>query len=220
MNPDYFCQMRVLLCAATEFEIKPTIDCIHKNAVNDIDILITGIGLASATYHLTKAMHTVKPGFILQAGIAGCFDKNLSLGKTVVIENEIIGDLGVQENEKFNSLFDLKLLNQNDFPWKNGKLPNNIELLNQTGLPIVDGVTVNEISTNKKKISFYKNQLNAGIESMEGAALHYVALMEKIPFLQLRSLSNFVGERNKIKWIIPEAIANLNRELQKILSKF
>jgi futalosine hydrolase len=54
---------------------------------------------------------------------------------------------------------------------------------------------------------------------MEGAALHYIGLLEKIPFLQIRSLSNFIGERNKAKWKMKEAIAALNRELQRILMK-
>ena len=48
---------------------------------------------------------------------------------------------------------------------------------------------------------------------MEGAALHYVCLMEKIPFLQIRSISNYVGERNKRNWNMKEAIANLNKKL-------
>jgi futalosine hydrolase len=35
---------------------------------------------------------------------------------------------------------------------------------------------------------------------MEGAALHYTCLMEKIPFMQLRSISNYIAERDKSKW--------------------
>src|SRR4029079_19122905 len=95
-----------------------------------------------------------------------------------------------------------------------------IGALKSTGLTIVDGVTVNEISTNKKRIVYYREQLNDSVESMEGAALHYVALQEKIPFLQMRSLSNFVGERDKSKWVMDIAIANLNIELKRILTKF
>jgi futalosine hydrolase len=102
----------------------------------------------------------------------------------------------------------------------NRKLSNNVEVLKATGLSFVDGVTVNEISTNKERIAYYKNQLNASVESMEGAALHFLALQEKIPFLQMRSLSNFVGERDKTKWVMDIAIANLNIELQRILTKF
>jgi futalosine hydrolase len=57
------------------------------------------------------------------------------------------------------------------------------------------------------------------IETMEGAALHYICLQENVPFLQLRSISNYVGERNKEKWKLKEAIDNLNEALVKIVDK-
>lgn len=212
--------MQLLICASTEFEIKPTIEFIREEDIQNVEILITGVGMMATTYSLTKAILNRRPDFILQAGVGGCLNEKLPLSKIVLIENENIGDLGVDENGTFKALFDLKLLDENSFPWMNRKLSNNVEVLKSTGLTIVDGVTVNEISTNKERIAYYKNQLNASVESMEGAALHFVALQEKIPFLQMRSLSNFVGERDKSKWVMDIAIANLNIELQKILTKF
>jgi len=125
----------------------------------------------------------------------------------------------VEENQKFLSLFDLKLQDKDIFPWSNGKLCNHSPLLNQLHLPVVNGVTVNEISTNPERIHYYKKHLDAGIESMEGASLHYVGLLQNLSFLQIRSLSNFAGERDKSKWLLKEAIHNLNDELEKILSK-
>ena len=211
--------MPILLCAATAFEIQPTIEFIRKQGLTDIDILITGIGLTATTYHLTKTVYTNRPQFILQAGIAGALDERLSLTKVVAVKNETIGDLGVEENGTFNPVFDLKLGDENTFPWTNGQLCNTREILGQTGLPLVNGVTINEISTNQQRIQYYKNHLGAAIESMEGAALHYVALLESIPFLQIRSLSNFAGERDKSKWEMKEAIDSLNLELQNLLFK-
>ena len=212
--------MHLLLCASTEFEVRPTIEFISDQNIQNIDILITGVGLTAATYKLTRTVLNKRPDFILQAGVAGSLDEKLPLSKIVLVENEHIGDLGVQENGAFRSLFDLKLLDKNSFPWKNGKLSNQVEVLRSTGLTIVDGVTVNEISTDKDQIAYYKNQMNASIESMEGAALHFVALQENIPFLQMRSLSNFVAERDKSKWVMDFAIANLNIELKRIITKF
>jgi futalosine hydrolase len=58
------------------------------------------------------------------------------------------------------------------------------------------------------------------IESMEGAAFHYVCLQQKNNFLQLRSISNRVGERDKSKWKLKESIENLNKELLKIIENF
>jgi futalosine hydrolase len=66
-------------------------------------------------------------------------------------------------------------------------------------------------------IGFYKNKFNPVTESMEGAALHYVCLMENIPFSQLRGISNYIGERNKKKWKMKEAILKLNDELIRII---
>ena len=211
--------MGILLCAATSFEIDPVVQYIRKENFSDVDILITGVGLTAATHAITKAVLNKTPRFILQAGVAGCLNKKLPLTKVVIVEHETIGDLGVEEHGSFHSVFDLNLLNRNDPPWTNGRLSNNIEPLKHTGLTIVNGVTVNEISTNEKRIQFYRDQLDASIETMEGAALHYVALMEKIPFLQIRSLSNFAGERDKSKWVMDIAIANLNLELQRIFLK-
>jgi futalosine hydrolase len=212
--------MQLLLCASTEFEIRPTIDFIREETNSQVDVLITGIGMMATTFSLAKTVFNKRPDFILQAGVAGCLHKKLPLTKIVLIENEVIGDLGVEENGAFKTLFDLKLLNKNSFPWKDGKLSNNVETLQSTGLTVVDGVTVNEISTNQERIAYYQNQLNASVESMEGAALHYIALQEKIPFLQMRSLSNFVGERDKTKWVMDVAIANLNIELIRLVRKF
>ena len=217
-NP-LICDMRLLLCAATPFEIAPVVEFIKEQNFPGIEVLITGVGMTAATYTLTKSVLGKRPDFILQAGVAGCLDEALPLTRIVLVEHETIGDLGVMQQGKFNSLFDLGLLNKNDPPWKDGKLSNNIESLSQTGLTIVNGVTVNEISTDRERIQFYREELGASIESMEGAALHYVALMENIRFLQIRSLSNFAGERDKSKWVMDMAIANLNLELQRMFTK-
>ena len=213
--------MRFLLCAATEFEIEATLSFLnnHPEYKTKMDTLITGVGLTAATYQLTKKILTERPRFVLQAGICGSLDNYLRPGKIVVVEKESIGDLGVMERGGFTSLFNLGFLQLNAYPWANGKLCNNISVLQKTGLTIADGVTINEITTNTQRIQFYRDELKANIETMEGAALHYVCLSERIPFLQLRCVSNYVGERDKSKWALREAIMNLNIELQRLIIK-
>jgi futalosine hydrolase len=213
--------MELLLGAATEAEIKPTLQFIEQHSLQkNISVVITGVGLLAATYHLTRAIFLNKPKLILQAGVAGCFDKKFPLGSVIVVENECMGDSGVEEAGKFVSLFDLKLIEENTKPWSGRRLRNHYtQLLQQTGLPVADGVTVNEISTHEARIDYYKNTLGATVETLEGAAVHYAGLSLNIPFLQLRSLSNFAGERNKEKWTLDVAIINLNTELQSLLLK-
>ena len=75
-----------------------------------------------------------------------------------------------------------------------------------------------DIITDKKNVNKQiKKKFNADIESMEGAAFHFVCLQKSVPFLQVRSISNKVGIRDKSKWNIPVALKNLSIELITIL---
>ena len=70
-------------------------------------------------------------------------------------------------------------------------------------------VTINEISTSTKRIKEIIAAHSPVLESMEGAALHYVGCITKTPFIQIRAISNYVGERNKAKWKLKESIEQL-----------
>lgn len=208
------CNMQILLIAATEAEIQPFSDL---NA--GFDILISGIGIPSSIYHLQKRIQQVDYDLIIQAGIAGSFNKKIRPGQTVLVKQDIFGDLGMEEENNFTSIFDSGLMNKNEFPFENGWLVNTNELLESSDLLPVKAVTVNKVSDSEIQKQQLIKQFNADIESMEGAALHYVCLQENIPFIQMRTVSNDVGERDKTKWMMKESIENLNTELQKLINK-
>jgi len=215
--------MNCLIAAATVIEISPFLEKYRKsesipNGIS-IDVLITGIGLTATTYSLTRQLQIKRPNIIIQAGVGGCFDSSLSLGSVLAIKQEAIADQSVIELDQLKTLFDLKLVPQDQFPFSKGWLINKSEVLKKTKLKKVNGISVNEITTSKQKIKFYKETFDPVVESMEGAALHYVCLMEKIPFLQIRAVSNYIAERNKKNWNMKESIINLNNELIGILNK-
>jgi futalosine hydrolase len=210
----------ILITAATAREIAPFLEHYRNQELQETDVLVTGIGLTSCTYHLSRYINLKKPDLIIQAGVAGCFDKRISLGEVVTIQQDTIADESVIELNKLKTLFDLKLVPHNQFPYKKGWLVNpETALLKKSKLKIVKGISVNQISTSRQVINFYRKEFNPVTESMEGAALHYVCLMEKIPFIQIRSVSNYIGERNKKKWNMNDSIANLNNELIRIIEK-
>ena len=213
--------MNILVVAATSIEIKPFLQFIKaKKRPPDIDILITGIGLTAATYSLIKQFAIKKPRLVIQAGVAGCFDLSLPLGEVIIVKQDTIADQSVVELKKLKTLFNLKLVPQNQYPYKNGWLINpHKKFLQLSGLKQVKGISVNQISTSKEMIKFYRETFNPVTESMEGAALHYVCLMENIPFIQFRSISNYICERNKKKWDMQDSIINLNNELIKLIEK-
>jgi futalosine hydrolase len=156
---------------------------------------------------------------MIQAGVAGSFSQSYPPGSLMLVHEEVTGDLGVEENSEFKDVFDLGLPQITD-PYTGKNLVNNDEeLLHRYNLPLVKAVTINEITTRPTRIQQLQQKYQPVVESMEGAAFHYIALMEKIPYIQLRAVSNMVGERDKSKWKMKEAIAALNEQLIKIVSE-
>lgn len=218
------CCMEILLISATGFEIAPAMSILAASnghyQGNRVKVLQGGIGLLSTAYQLTRQIHQSRPDFVLQAGIAGSFDSNRPLAEAVLVKEETVADLGVVENNRFQSVFDLKLIDAQAFPFNNGKLVNpDMSRWDFLHLKSVTAISVNEITTDAERIKEWKKKYQAETESMEGAALHYICLQEKIPFLQLRTISNVIGERDKSKWQMKEAIRVLNEYVMEILGR-
>ncbi len=204
--------MKILIVAATLQEIRSFV-----NLHNDIDILICGVGIPLTVYHLTNKLLQQKYDIVIQAGIGGSFSKKLKAGEVVAITQDTFADIGIEENKNFKTIFQMGFEDENKFPFKKGWLNNNSEILYASSLKKAIGVSINKITDRKKTTKQLNKLFKAEIESMEGAAFHLVCLQQNIEFLQIRSISNMVGERDKTKWKIKEAIKNLNLELIKVI---
>ncbi len=209
-----FCSMQILLIAATPNEIE-----LFINQYSNVDILITGVGTPATIYHLQKRLQETDYDFVIQAGIAGSFTNELELGETVLIKQDTFGDLGAEEKRIYTPFFTSGLINGHEFPYANGWLINATPLPKNTTLKSVKAVTINKVSDSFLQKIQLTDAFDAQIETMEGAALHYVCLQEKISFMQIRSVSNFVGERDKSKWKIKDAFENLNTELTAFIKQ-
>jgi futalosine hydrolase len=178
----------------------------------------SGIGMLASSVSLMKMFTQETPTLIIQVGIAGCFDKKIPLGKVFAVKDDFVGDLGVMENKVWKDLFDMILDKPNDTPYEKKSLPNPwLNQFNVLNLPVKKSVTVNTISTDKSRIQLLSGRYKAVLESMEGASLHYMGRDLTIPFIQIRAVSNYVGERDKSKWKIQEAIYNVNETLLQFL---
>jgi futalosine hydrolase len=213
--------MHVLLISATDFEIRKTIQWLDSKSftLNDLkpELLITGIGQLQTAYSLQKKISSGRPDLIIQAGIAGSSSSG-DLNHIFAVQSEMQSDFGVLENTGFRSVYDLGFAPPDQFPFRNGKLLNKYrELLAWSGLPLIDGTTVNEIKSSDFR--GFKQNDDRIVESMEGAAFHFVCLNEEIPFLQIRSVSNKIGARDKSHWNITGSIELLNDTIISLIHK-
>jgi futalosine hydrolase len=205
--------MQILLAASTDGEIQMLDDLPVS-----VDVEITGVGCPAALYRLQKRLQQKKYDFVLQAGIAGTFNDELQPGQVVIVQQDTFADIGMEESGKFTSIYQTAFADKNQFPFTDGWLMNEYAYLNTFKLPLVKSVTINKVSDSEIQRQQLITSFSPHIESMEGAAMHYVCIQEKIPFLQVRSISNEVGIRDKSKWAIREAIVNLNEEIKKIIN--
>jgi len=216
--------MNIALIAATSKEIQPTLtylsERIYLRRHQKVETIITGVGQMNTTYCLTKQFAKDKPTLAIQAGIAGTLHPIYAPGMVVSVKEDMLGDLGVMEYNEWKDIFDLGLAEENGPPFFQKKLINpHRDLFQKLQLESVRSITVNQVSTNPEAICKMKEKYMPVIESMEGAAFHYVCMMEKIPFIQIRAISNMIGERDKSCWKIKEAITALNNELIKYINQ-
>ncbi|MCD4679273.1 MAG: futalosine hydrolase [Bacteroidales bacterium] len=225
--------MKILIVSATSIEVEPLVKQLKfEKSINsamssyfyhniEIDVLITGVGMVSTAYWLGKTLSFYNYEIAINVGIAGSFDKSLTLGTVVNIVNDRFSELGAESGEYLLSLIDIKLIEKSVFPFVNCELINdtdiNSELLNS--IPKFKGITVNTIHGTTKSIKKIRELFNPVTESMEGAAFLYACLTEKVKCLQLRGISNYVEERNKKNWNIPLAIQNVNEFLINLLNE-
>jgi len=223
--------MNLLVVSATEAEIAPLIahlrqnwhqysDTAFSNGTHELHLLITGVGMMRATYAITKALAHHSYQFAVQAGIAGSFNKEILLGALLVVEKEILGDLGAEDHHLFHDIYDLRLAQPDEFPFSEKALITKpCDWLDLSDLRKVSSLSVNTVSGSSFTANARHKKYGCDIESMEGAAFHYVCLREGIDFLQIRSISNYVEARNRSAWKIAEAVSALNDWLISLLSK-
>ena len=217
--------MRVFITAATIDEWMPSfleMNTLYTSESKRLKVMFHqgGVGLLASTVSIMKLVYEEKPDLIIQVGIAGCFDKSMKLGNVVAVKEDMLGDTGVEEEGKWKDIFDLKLEKPGYPPFEKKRLPNHhLEKYNLLKLPEVAAVTINEVSTRPDRINQLIKKYNPSLESMEGAAVHYVCREMNVPFLQMRAISNYIGERDKIKWKMKEAIENLNQHVLKYIDK-
>ena len=208
--------MKILLVTATRSEVQPFLDSGHNGKSNEIIHLETGVGMVATAYKMASYLAENRVDLLINAGIAGAVDASLTIAEVVEVTEELFYDFGAEDRDEFKSIFDLGLIKKDEFPFSDGRLVNNSHLpvaLFPT-LKTVKGITVQKVHGNESSIRKLKQRNpDAGIESMEGAAFFYAALLSGIPFVEIRAISNYVEPRNRETWEIGKAIENLNNLL-------
>ncbi len=217
--------MSTLIVAATVAEVAPLLAPMSLTQTSptlwqghyrgfEVDLLITGVGMVATAAHLSRRLAQHSYDFALNLGVCGSFDPALLPGTVVVVGSDCMPELGAEDGEHFLSLQQLKLLGDDDYPHRRGRLfsASTVDNAALNRLPRVSGITVNTAHGADASIARIVQRASPQVESMEGAAFMYCCLIVDGPgFVQVRAVSNMVERRNRAAWKIPEAVTALCR---------
>ena len=217
--------MRILIVAATDPEVAPILapmystptgdPCVdtYTHGAHEIDVLITGVGMVATAAWCSRALTRTSYDLALNLGVCGSFDEFIEPGMVVHVVTDRIVELGAEDGERFLTLEELQLPGESDFV--NLDPPSNPEL---EQLPAVAGITVNTVHGNERTIAAVTERFRPQVESMEGAAFMSACLIHKVPFAQVRAVSNQIERRNRGSWKVAEAIRNLGVAALRIIT--
>jgi futalosine hydrolase len=216
--------MRTLIVAATSMEIASLTSAFHQIAERHpkltsythrghrIDLLITGVGMVPTAAWCAHVLARTQYDLALNLGVCGSFERELVPGTAVHVISDRIAELGAEDGDTFLTTTDLNLPSQYQFV--NETPPANVALQQ---LPSVRGISVNTVHGNTRSIGEVIARFKPQIESMEGAAFMCACQIGRVPFAQIRAISNFVENRNRAAWQMAHAIESLNRTALAIL---
>jgi len=222
--------MKILVVAATSYEIAPLIQYMDEHAEKEsffeykyrghiVYPLVTGVGALMTAFAMARYSDINNVKVAINVGVAGSYKAHHQKGSVVEVVRDRFADLGVEEADgSFTDVFELGLNDKDRYPYQNGWIAND-KIKYRSGLQKVNGLTVNKVHGSADSIAKIKALYPADVETMEGAGFMYASRIMDMAHHQLRAVSNMVEPRDKNNWEISLAIDNLNAELITFIDK-
>jgi futalosine hydrolase len=195
--------MRILVVSATEFEVGDLKSEVGSRK-SEVEFLMTGVGMVATSFALGRHLATNQYDLVINLGIAGSFDRDITLGEVVEVVEDQLSELGAEDDEAFLSIETL------GFGESIFKTDTRLSSYADQQLKQVSAITVNTVHGHEPGIQKLTGRIQPQLESMEGAAFFYACKQVSVPCLQIRAVSNYVEKRNRDAWQIGLAIKNLN----------
>ncbi len=194
--------MILLVCAVAQ-----EVDWLGPRA--GVETLISGIGPVDAAVRTARALAAQRYDLVVSCGIAGAFPGVAHVGDGVVVGEELYEMH--QESGAPLTLPSGGLIAD--------RVPSDaqlIEAITALGFPLVRGITVSHVTATEVTAQRLRAR-GAEIESMEGFAVLRAAQLATVPAIEVRGISNIVGDRSKSEWDFDAGIMGLRRVLNATL---
>jgi futalosine hydrolase len=195
----------------------------HRN--KEVALLVAGAGTVNTAGALGAVIPALRPRGVVLCGCGGAFSAwGLIHGDVVFATEEIAPQLGVESDRKGDPVTPLPFL------------PNRIQLDDAlahrarkallgsgsfSGVSVHSGpfVTVSTVTASPSTGEGYRRLYGAMVENMEGFAAATMCQRYALPFLEVRSVSNTVGARDRSSWNLDLAFKREQKAVLTLLEK-
>lgn len=200
---------RILIVTAVAAERDAVLRGLRGSAA--FEVVAGGAGPAAAAAAAARALACGGYRLAVSAGIAGGFAGRAAIGSVVVASEIVAADLGAETPEGFRTLDELGFGTSRC--GTAAPLAGRIAAaLRAAGLPTVVGpvLTVSTVTgTAATAAELARRVPGAAAEAMEGFGVAAAAVASGVPVLEIRTVSNAVGPRDKAAWRMKEALEAL-----------
>ncbi len=161
-----------------------------------VHVVAVGVGPIEAAAGTARALATRPYRAVINAGIAGGFRERCRVGDAVAVELEHYAELGLEDGSAFPLPGGLALARQvaGDeallAPFREGRI----------AARVGSGVTSATVTSTDARAAELAQRFGADVESMEGFAVLRAASLAGVAAVELRGVSNLVGDRATNQW--------------------
>jgi len=176
-----------------------------------------GVGKTAATLGLARVLAQGGVEAVVAIGVAGAYRRadGPGIAERCLVESDVLADEGVRHPDGFTDLAALGLGNIGPFAADAELLARANAVL---GARLVSAATVSTCSGTDALADELATRSAAAIETMEGAAIASVCAAFGVPWIQLRVISNFTGDRDRAAWDLPRALAGLGQAIGELFA--
>ena len=161
-----------------------------------VDVVAVGVGPVEAAIGTARALAARPYDAVVNAGIAGGFRDRCTVGDVVVCSREDYAELGLEDGTTFPLPGGVQLVRSVEAdetllrPFINGLIP----------VIVGRGVTSAIVTSTTARALVLAHRFRSDVESMEGFSVLRAAQLAGVPAIEIRGVSNLVGERESNGW--------------------
>jgi futalosine hydrolase len=181
-----------------------------------VEELVCGVGPVEAAVETARMLATSRFDAVVNAGLGGAFRGRARIGDAVIVAEERFAEFGLEGGRSVTLPDGVRLV---DRAFASDDLLSRI-----AGIPYATGtgVTVAQVTTTDATAERLRAAHDADVESMEGFAVLRACERAGVPALEVRGISNYVGDRSESGWDFDAgsraAVAALDAVLDRLLA--